>query len=296
MEDSVMVLYNELREKGKEIAAYRGDATAAKRSIILAALEIFRCVDVARHEGLIMLEDSIYEMKTVFTCREHFKKMLTLVVDGTDPEQVKEICLERYFIRNLQAYEGLEYLMLMVGSLALQAGEYPLLIEEKICNMLPEDLEKTLRAALVHMHEKETEHDDIILAHVSNKSLQWDVTDRNYGLIMTLNYIFENMSDRGMQRALRDIDNDDFAEVMRVMTAKAKRKIFGNMSDRIAKAMAKKINNHCTGRDDTIECVAIDVLNIIIKLYNKGEVCEPQMTEFKERCNRLAYPDIVEVK
>ena len=235
-------------------------------------------------------------MKDLLCWKILFTKMLTLVVDGTDPEQLKEICLERYFIRNLQAYEGLEYLMLMVGSLALQAGEYPLLIEEKICNMLPEDLEKTLRAALVHMHEKEMEHDDIILAHVSNKSLQWDVTDRNYGLIMALNYIFENMSDRGMQRALRDIDNDDFAEVVRVMTAKAKRKIFGNMSDRIAKAMAKKINNHCIGLDDTIERVAIEVLNIIINLYNKGELCEPQLTEFKEQCNGLAYPGIAEVK
>lgn len=71
--------------------------------MLTAAKTLLECVQVARNTGLLALED---------------------------------------FADELQEYEGLEYLMILVGVRAIQEGEKPTLINKKIRQLLPDEISK----------------------------------------------------------------------------------------------------------------------------------------------------------
>lgn len=66
--------------------------------------------------------------------------MIYLVTDGADPELVEELCLARYFSSCLDGFDALQYLIMFIGSIAIQNGEHPRLVENRFLMCIPEDV------------------------------------------------------------------------------------------------------------------------------------------------------------
>lgn len=160
--------------------------------------------------------------------------------DGIDQELVIEYALSRYFGANLAGHEGIIYLIYFKGTLMIQAGNSSVIIEQILEAMLPENVRK------LYMDKKKEE------AEIVKKSEQKDLQDKidsicsknreadekEHTLLSEASLIFEKRSDRDIQRILREVDNNELAVAMKALSGNACRRIFNNLSPRIA-AMIK---------------------------------------------------------
>ncbi len=73
---------------------------------------------------------------------KYFSELLMLVIDGIEPDLIKEYGLSRYFAANLAGYEGIIYLIYFKGSLMIYEGADPVIVELILGAMLPENVRK----------------------------------------------------------------------------------------------------------------------------------------------------------
>lgn len=269
-----MTYLYELREKAKEIRTYSGDVEKMQKSMLTAAKTLLECIQVARNAGLLALEDFADDLQADFTNRDALKEMIMLVVDGVFPEQVEEISLQKYFINNLQAYEGLEYLMLLVGVRAIQEGEKPNLIHKKIRQLLPDEVIVMLDAEteVIEFEEHYASMEETIINEVKDYQYRWDLKDEGYFHAKLVDYVFEHLEDRDIQRITREINDFDLAMSMRGMSLIARNNIFTNVSQRFGAVLAGYMTQMCAVRLDQLKQVNIKILEQVISLHQSGIV------------------------
>src|SRR5919107_596420 len=88
--------------------------------------------DKARKEGLLALEDSLKDIDDRF-----LTKGVTMAIDGTDPEEMRDI-LELEVARMEVTIEGV---------LAIQAGANPRIVAQKLNSLLPVHEQRRAEAA-----------------------------------------------------------------------------------------------------------------------------------------------------
>ena len=133
------IFYLELKEKCREISLDTNNTekivevnTAYDRLIDLA--------NVARRGGIFEFENYTMEIEDKNDTDKFLKKIVTLVVDGTQPEMVEEIGLNTVISNCLQSYDGFITLMYLYGVLMIQQGYNPRLIDELLCSIIPKCL------------------------------------------------------------------------------------------------------------------------------------------------------------
>lgn len=120
---------NEISRLNREISII--DSEKIKETIE----EIIRISVIARHEGLLALED--YANKTT---NSTVKSAIMLVVDGTDPELVRRMLEMKHFANGRGGAEGLSELMILEGILLVQDGCHPNVIEEFLRQMVKDEI------------------------------------------------------------------------------------------------------------------------------------------------------------
>lgn len=134
-------MLNEIRKTMLEIKAIEGAPEGAplndKEQMLLdTANTLIGLSNIARKEGLLALEKVAGELPNT-EAGDTLKMLLMLVVDGASPDLVEEMALIRYFALASSGYEALQCLIQITGVIAIQAGENPLILREKIRLMLP---------------------------------------------------------------------------------------------------------------------------------------------------------------
>ncbi|MGN0339226.1 MAG: hypothetical protein ACI4D0_01895 [Lachnospira sp.] len=146
------IFYSELRNRNDEIRKIEASGDTDKiiqgTELLNKAVEIIiKFSNMARKGGLLVLEETACELEDK-NGNNYLKAMIMLIVDGTEPQLVEDISAARYFSNGLNGYEGLQYLVFLVGSLAIQAGENPRVVEEKVLALLPEHISSEYRKSL----------------------------------------------------------------------------------------------------------------------------------------------------
>jgi flagellar motor component MotA len=103
----------------------------------------------AYREGLLSLEDDVENIDNFF-----LKKGLKLITNGTDPEIVRSILETYIYSSDLKGKELLEKMIILEGVLAIQSGDKPNIIFEKLASYFGEDCHHLL-------NEKFSENDFI---------------------------------------------------------------------------------------------------------------------------------------
>jgi hypothetical protein len=253
---------------------------------------IKQCSMVARREGLLSLEEYSYEIDDSFPGVKYLRHMILLVVDDTDPKLLEDVCICRYCSSKLSDYSALQYLMMLVGILDIQNLENPHVIEEKLKFMLPEELsDELIRRSMVEdevwkgRESNRSEEDDTdlsILDRVCEGEVALDQSDDYYYVVRMTDHLILEMDDRGLQRLLRDVDNADLVIAMKAISGKARRKIFNNLSKRLAVMIAEDVTHIGPIRLESAGCAARTIFSTIVRLISEGELAFNEDTVIKE--------------
>ena len=271
------IIYQALRDCNRTIGQIKDTKRKeAGSNLLLETFEkMMELTNVSRKEGLLSLEETCNKLEDIGS-NIYLKTMIMLVVDGTDPELVEQLCLSRYFSLNLDGYEGVQYLAMMVGSLAIQAGENPRIIEERLKALIPEEVVGAFEKK--HSQRKKAKYDfaiedslssieDLYIGDISAKP-----SDAYYYQIKIADYAIKSMDDRSIQRVLRDVDNYYLTLAMKGLSGEARRRIFINLSPRVAAFIADDMESMPVVDSKEIGDAIVKIYSDIVNLISTMEI------------------------
>lgn len=136
------ILLNELKVNTKIINISEDDHVKAegKKLLLDTVDKMLELSLLARHEGILALEEAAESSLVEFPGGRYLKNMLCLIVDGTDPALLDEICINKYFTLGIEGYDAIQYIMMLSGILDIQAGVNTRVIEKQLLSMLSDEL------------------------------------------------------------------------------------------------------------------------------------------------------------
>ena len=268
-------LLEELRNKCNEISLIEKDTNMVSK-VIEAYERILKFADTARKEGLLELEEIATRLDMNDDTQGFFCKIIALVVDGTEPTNVLKIAANRYVTMNPQGFQGLMYLMYIEGGLMIQAGENLFIIKEMLKSMLPKvvtdelfrrECENALPDALV-----ETELEQNMVQELCKDEIEID--EKDHSIVSETAKALIMLSDKDIQRFLRDVDNSSLIVAMKGLPGKARARIFNNMSERLAVMLANNMAYMGPVRFKDVEEECVKLMKSLLKLAEFSEIRE----------------------
>lgn len=272
-----MGYYEELRKVHQEIIMAdekENEALCAKNRVWLmsAVKKISELAYLARREGLLALEEAAEKLEGSRS-EDYLKFLIMLVVDGTEPEDIRKIGLSRYFCSLVNSYEALVYLIYLEGALAIQAGNNPRIIEEKEKALLPNELYEQYVQQQKEEIEAECEEDtETMIERLCTGKRLWNPKDNGYYVMKLADYTICDLNDRGIQRVLREISNLELVVAMKGWSGDARRRIFDNLSERLGRVVAEDMKNIGPVRALDILEATQKILTTVIRLMDRGEI------------------------
>ena len=256
----------------KRDAINKFDATKDVQPVFNAISTVVHMSMVGRQEGLLALE----EMFVYNPAPEEapVSQMILLVVDGTDPEIIAEVLTNLYWANKYEENEALVQYVLMRGTLLVQEGLNPRIIEEMLKTLLPISLHK---ACSEHVEEKYT----IWKAESDAKIIEWYKNWESIVLkdefkakrVQEIEGLVLTLDDRAIQRVLRDIDNSDLVTAISAFSEKGRNLMLKNTSRRLGLMLIEDLlRMYRWYREDDILAAAEKIEKIIRKLESRGEI------------------------
>lgn len=181
---------------------------------ILEVADAYECINrmenIVIKEGILSLDGAREMLNLDDESQNLFNLLLRLIVDGTDPEIVRTIGINKCITLNLPAYKGLMNLMYAVSSLMIQAGDRPWVVEDMLKSMMP-------KAILDEINKRETE---------DNK----ESIENHYPMIDKLSNSINGLSDENLKKLLKDTDVTVLSMAMKGLPGQVRARIFKNMS------------------------------------------------------------------
>ena len=273
------IFYKELRRNCAESTKFTTDQMD---KVIKAVKNVVKLEAVARKQGLLALEEECESFHKE-TEEKYFAELLMLVIDGTDPVLVKEYALSRYFGANLTGYEGIIYLIYIKGTLMIQDGDSPVIIEQILEAMLPENVRKLYMDKKKEEAEivKKSEQKDLQKKINSICSNNREADEKEHTLLSEASLIFENRSDQIIQRILREVDCNELVVAMKGLSGNARRRIFDNISPRIAAMLAEDITSMGPVSMKDVHESIIKIMNVVLKLAKAEEIHDDNLIALK---------------
>lgn len=267
------IFFIELKQKCDEI---KNDANNTEKinQVIKAYDTILHFTNVARQEGLLALEEEMSGLGTGSEPDLFFKFMIMMVIDGTEPVFIEEAGMNRCIAFNLPSYDGLINLMYFKGAAMIQAGNNPMLARCLLETMMPPDILRVLKHrehenALPEVSEKVQKENNLIASLCKEN----DKTDKHdYSIVGQLAVTAERLSDKEMQRMLREIDNNTLSMAMKGLPGTARKKFFDNLSSRLGYMIAENIVFIGPVRQKDVEESCAKIMKIYVQLADSGEI------------------------
>lgn len=166
-----------------------------KTACLETACKVLTLSQTARREGLLALEDQAAEDS--FHTPPLIRIGVALITDGTDPDIVEEI-LENYIVSTpMTNKEFLENILIRTGVLAIQQGENPVCIKEKLCSCFGLDFREAFYDYVDGQPQPEAELAARLNACEDKLS--------SFPKTPALEFIPGHMEERGLQRLIREI-------------------------------------------------------------------------------------------
>ncbi len=129
-------------------------------AVLILELTIYAC-----DEGLLALEEKTGKM----TVNDFLKRIIMLVVDGTDPKLVAEIGSNEYWARNPQGIQAMVLYIYLWGTGCIQYGDYAMAFMG-IYSLLPESRYLQLGRQIVKLEEKRK----LLEKEEQERDLKWE--------------------------------------------------------------------------------------------------------------------------
>ena len=269
----------ELRKIHLDIKAKLANSSSAdiknqEEMIFATVKQVIDLAKIARREGLLALEE-VVEGIAVEAKEEALKQLIILMVDGTEPQILEEIGLSRYYSHLYTDYGALQYFIYLEGVLSIQAGENLTILEERLKVMLPVDMYVSYSFELekAKQEEKQKKEKNLIQNLCKGEPI-WNSEGKGYYVYKLLDYLICDMSDKELQRVLREIENTTLELAMKGMSGNARKHIFSNTSERLANLIAEDMMSMGIVQAVDILEASQKILNVTIRLIELGEISE----------------------
>ena len=265
-------IIEELKNKCNEI-----NLANENPEMISKVFEAYDCIcnfaNIGRKEGLLALEEAAEKLDLNDDTKSLFFEQMTLIVDGTDPELVKNMGANRCASYDFPSYLGLINLMYVKGSLMIQAGNTPFVVERMLKSMMPKSI-------LVELQKREYENAlPKTLSEAENKIEDLckddkEIDEKDHSVISETAKTLIMISNKDIQRLLRETDNSTLAVAMKGLPGKARARIFDNMSSRLAVMIAEQMSYMGPVRMKDVQEDCVKIMKTLLKLWNNGEIID----------------------
>ncbi len=214
----------------------------------------------ARKEGLFSLENKIESLDNLF-----FQKALEMLIDGTEPDILKERLLNYALCGDNKGYELLVRIIILEGILAIQKGMPTFMIRDMLVTYLGDDyIEESDKYFGIDPTSKKKIRDNFIFSVIDKKILSKECSLLEDPLI--------KMDSRSIQRLLREIDLMTLADAISGSSGAIQEKVLMNMSERQACAIIEEISNMDKIIMQEVINAQKSILKIIKLLVERGDI------------------------
>ena len=276
------VFYQQLGRVCSEIAG-DPDNTAMIAKVASAYELSLLLLNTARQEGLLVLEEVSETLDTAEPTQRFLQRQIMLIVDGTDPQYVAQIGMNSIVCNNYSSYEGLIILMYYKATCMIQCGEHPYMVQAFLLSMIPSFIhpavqERQQESELAKASDREETGTQLIHDLCSDEK---EIDSRDLSIINQTSLMILALSDRELQRLLREIENTDLSLVMKGFPGNVRKRIFDNVSQRLGILLAEDmVYMGPVRRKDVEECCSA-ILKIVISLEEQGELAKHDFTIMK---------------
>ena len=261
--------YSELRRCCSEIKSLSEDkaktakvADAYERAISLA--------DTARKEGLLALEEAVEKMDFSDRTLAFLRDGIMLVTDGTEPEIVDEMGMNQIAVNVPSDYDGLILLLYHKAVLLIQAGVNPRLMESYLMSMVPVFIAEEMREKSREIEERKMKEKKSRVELLCEDD--GEIDEKSYYITDQAALAILALSNKEMQRVLRDVDHYELMLAMKGLPGKARKRIFDSMSQRLGGMIAEDMHFVGPVPMKNVEEACVKVIKILMKLEDSGEI------------------------
>lgn len=225
---------------------------------------------LARKEGLLALEGVELDMYSV---EKYLRHIIVMIVDGIDWKTVEETLTVKYFANDLNGIDALIYIIYMEGMKSIVNMEDFNVLLPRMLACVPESISKSLDDESGSFTEKSIEDINMDIVDKVSENIDLSLFDQNQRNYMAkVDHVFEELSDRSIQRLLRDVENVQIEIIIKGLHEPAKRKLFNNLSKRLAVMIANDVNVMNKVSSSEIVNEAKKMIECLESLYNQAEI------------------------
>jgi len=261
-----------LEMKERDCVIESNEKKCNENMILTTMKRVMELNSIARREGLLALEEAVEDIP-LESVEEELKQLIILIVDGTDPDVISGIGMARYYVGLYTDYEALRYFIYLEGALSIQAGDNPRVVEEKLKAMLPPDMYLQYSKFQVEERlEEEKENEEHLIENLCKGERLWNSGESGYYVSKLVDYVICDVTDKELQRMMREVDNSVLALAMKGMSGDARKHIFSNLSERLGKLIAKDMVYMGPVRAVDIVDASQKILGVLMRLIDNGEI------------------------
>lgn len=271
--------YLELGKKCKEMSS----KTIRKEminKIIYAYDRTLHFSNVGRTDGILMMEELAAALPEE-GCDGYFKYLITLIIDGTEPELVEEMGFMRYLTDTYQSEDSFICLMYLKGALLIQEGELPRRVSEYLKSFLPVAVRQAIyEREMANRLSPEEECAERINQLIADDSV---IDSSKYPILEQLASVVIHLSDHDVQVVLNHNHTafSDWIIVMKAFPGSVRKRVFNNCSLKMSKELIFMMD--CMGpiRMANVEETARIILICIAWLMEMHEIDEVELESIK---------------
>ncbi len=187
----------------------------------------------ARAYGLLAVEEDASRLDLENRTEAILYEAAELIVDGCSPECISEVLSNYYWVSRPEGFEATAAYISIRGALLVQEGTNPYGVKQMVSSMLPTKIrEKCIEVCRNYEAQEQKSKDEIAKVYFEtdfSRSEGLEVREALDWLERELSYL----SDREIQRLLREVDNNYLVPALIGMKQNARQAIARNMSTRL---------------------------------------------------------------
>ena len=242
-----------------ELRKYIECTREEKKPLLKLVAEITHLANITRMEGVLALDKKIEELDDRL-----LQTGLGLIVDGTDPEIVKEIMDNKIITSFKTGAELLSQLIIRDGSLAIQCGYNPRIIEHMMLALLGDEFT---------LDDMQSAESDVAFLY-EGLIAEFEVFNPEKGLEDFEKLI--NLEYRDMQHLIRETDLKELSIALRGATAELRKHFLSNVSKNLCVAILSDMKYMGPVRQADIHAAQQKILDILRRLIEAGEIVFPK--------------------
>ncbi|MDF2885011.1 MAG: DNA-binding protein AraC-type [Clostridiaceae bacterium] len=231
-----------------------------KYKLLPTIKELLNLANIARKSGIFALEDKLDKLEHQF-----FRKALEMIIDGTEPEILRQQLLNLAFFGGNTGYELMMRLLITEGVIAIQKGLTSYMIRDLLISYLGDDFIKESESYFEFDSDSKSKTIEKFIALTASKK----VISKECSL---LEEPLSKMNNRSLARLLREIDIMTLAYAIYGSSGIIQEKVLKHISERQACILIEEIS----GMEEIISIEVSKeqkkILEVLKSLVENGDV------------------------